>query len=230
MTKSPSFPIQAVIFDLDGVLTDTLEFHYLSWKQLADEEGIPFDREANEALRGLTRGESLRLVLQGREVGDETFQSMMERKNRYYLELSQNMTLDHVLPGVLPLLTELRAAGVRMALGSASRNARAVVQRLGIAEFLDVIGDGSCVTQSKPTPDIFLYAATQLGLDPANCLVVEDAASGVEAALRAGMWVVGLGPEERVGAAHLVFPNLEGVHWVDVVHKLTYQRRAIAAT
>lgn len=230
ITMSPSLPIQAVIFDLDGVLTDTSEFHYLSWKKLADEEGIPFDREANEALRGVSRGESLRRLLNGRQVSDEAFQSMMDRKNGYYLELIQSITPDHVLPGVIPLLTELRTAGIKMALGSASKNAQGVVQRLGIAQFLDVIGDGHCVTHSKPAPDIFLYGAAQLGIDPAHCLVVEDAESGIEAALRAGMWAIGLGPEERVGAAHLVLSNLEGAHWADVVSKLTYQRGAIATT
>jgi len=226
----PTFLIQAVIFDLDGVLTDTSEFHYLSWKRLADEEDISFDREDNEALRGLSRQESLLRLLKGKPVSDDAFQEMMDRKNGYYLELIQSITPDHVLPGVLQLLTELRAAGIKMAIGSSSKNAQVVVQRLGIAEFMDVIGDGHCVTNSKPAPDIFLYGANQLGLDPAHCLVVEDATSGIEAALTAGMWAIGLGPEERVGAAHLVLPNLEGVHWADVVERLTSQRRTISTT
>jgi len=224
----PTLPIQAVIFDLDGVLTDTSEFHYLSWKRLADEDGLPFDREDNEALRGLSRQESLLRLLKGKSVSDEVFQEMMDRKNGYYLDLIQSITPDHVLPGVLPLLTELRSAGIKMAIGSSSKNAQGVVQRLGIAKFMDVIGDGHCVTNSKPAPDIFLYGANQLGLNPASCLVMEDATSGIEAALTAGMWAIGLGPEERVGAAHLVLPNLDGVHWVDIVAQLTCQRQATA--
>ncbi len=219
LTRLPE--IRGVIFDLDGVLTDTSELHYRAWKRLADEEGIPFDREANEALRGVSRRESLMRLLGGRPATEEQIQEMMARKNRYYQTLLQGVTPANLLPGALELLEELRAAGVKVAIGSASKNARQVIEQLDIADRVDVIADGHSVTRPKPAPDLFLYAAEQMGLPPEQCLVVEDAASGIEAALAAGMWTVGLGPEERVGAAHVVLPSLEGVRWSDLLARLT---------
>ena len=213
--------IRGVIFDLDGVLTDTSEFHYLAWKRLADEENIPFDRQANEPLRGAARRESLMHLLAGRPATEEQIQEMMARKNRYYQEFIQGVTPDNLLPGALELLDELRAAGVKIAIGSASKNARTVIERLDIADRVDAISDGYSVERHKPAPDLFLHAAAQLGLPPAQCLVVEDAASGVEAARAAGMWSVGLGPVERVGAAHVVLPSLEGVRWADLLSRLS---------
>lgn len=212
--------IRGVIFDLDGVLTDTSEFHYLGWKRLADEEGIPFNREANEALRGVSRRESLLLVLDGRPATEDQMQAMMARKNRYYQEFIEGMTPENLLPGVLPLLEELRAAGIKIAIGSASKNARAVIDRLGIQAYIDAVSDGYSVDKVKPAPDLFLHAAAQLGLQPWQCIVVEDAEAGVEAALAGGMWTVGLGPQERVGAAHAVFSSLEGAGWEDVLAKV----------
>jgi kojibiose phosphorylase len=227
--RSPSEPparaaerpeLAAVIFDLDGVITDTSEFHYQGWKRLADEIGIPFDREQNEALRGVSRKDSLRRLLQGRSVPDDQFQEMMDRKNRYYLELIHTITPADLLPGVADLLADLKAAGIKIALGSSSKNAPEVLERLGIMDYMEAIADGNNVTQSKPAPDVFLYAAEQLGIPAIHCIVVEDAASGIEAAIRAGMWSVGLGPLERVKDAHLVLPNLEGVHWSDLRDRL----------
>jgi beta-phosphoglucomutase len=212
--------IRGVIFDLDGVLTDTSEFHYLGWKRLADEEGIPFDREANEALRGVSRRDSLMILLGGRRVTEEQVQEMMARKNRYYQGYLEGLTPDNLLPGALPLLHELRGAGVKVAIGSASKNAKTVIARLGIGELVNAISDGYSVERQKPAPDLFLHAAHQLGLEPEECAVVEDAESGIEAALAGGLWAVGIGPEERVGAAHAVFPSLEGVHWADIQARL----------
>ncbi|WP_432810037.1 beta-phosphoglucomutase [Pantanalinema sp. GBBB05] len=210
----PHCPVfRGVIFDLDGVLTDTSEFHYQGWKRLADEEGIPFDRTTNEALRGISRRDSLLYLLNGRSVTESQLQEMMTRKNGYYLELIRTITPDHLLPGVLPLLKELRAADIKIALGSASKNAREVIDRLGIAEYMDAIADGLSVQHSKPAPDVFLHAAQMLELPPETCIIVEDAAAGIEAGLRAGMWTVGLGDPDRVNTAHLVLPNLDGVHW-----------------
>ncbi len=212
--------IRGVIFDLDGVLTDTSEFHYLGWKRLADEEGIPFDKEANEALRGVSRRESLLLLLDGRPATEAQMQAMMARKNRYYQEYVEGVTPENLLPGALPLLEELRAAGIKIGIGSASKNARAVIEKLGIQAYIDAVSDGYSVDKVKPAPDLFLHAAAQLGLQPWQCIVVEDAAAGVEAALAGGMWTVGLGPQERVGAAHIVFPGLEGIHWQDMLAQL----------
>jgi kojibiose phosphorylase len=212
--------IRGVIFDLDGVLTDTAEYHYRSWQRLADEIGIPFDRQANEALRGVSRRESLMLIVGDRPYSEAQLQEMMERKNRYYVDSIKHVSSDDLLPGALTLLEELRQAGIKTAIGSASKNARPVVEKLGIADRVDAIADGYSVEQPKPAPDLFLFAAKQIGLDPAECVVVEDAAAGVEAALAAGMWAIGLGPIERVGAAHVVLPSLAKVHWQDLQEKL----------
>jgi len=189
--------IKAVIFDLDGVLTDTAEFHYLAWKQLADEEGLPFTRADNEHLRGVSRRESLLLLLKGRPVEEAQMQAMMDRKNRIYQGLLTHITPAHLLPGVAAFFDLLTQANVRLALASASRNAQDVVQRLGIADRLSVLVDGNSVTRQKPAPDLFRCAAARLNLRPSECLVVEDAAAGIEAALKAGMYCLALGPAER---------------------------------
>jgi beta-phosphoglucomutase len=219
--------LRAVIFDLDGVITDTSEFHYLAWQRLADEEHLTFDRAFNENLRGVSRQDSLRQMLNGREVTAEHFQAMMDRKNSYYLELIRTITPQNLLPGVAELLMELRNTGIKIALGSSSKNAPEVLQRLGIATMMDAIADGNSVTQSKPAPDVFLYAAAQLGIDPQHCLVIEDAASGIEAAIRAGMRSVGLGPVDRVNAANLILPNLDDIRWPDMLAQLPLVEKAL---
>lgn len=203
--------IRGFIFDLDGVLTDTAEYHYLGWKRLADEEGIPFTREDNEHLRGIPRRESLMLILQGRTYPEEKIQQMMERKNNYYLEFIREVSPKDLLPGARELLEEIRHAGLKSALGSASKNAPDVLRRLGIAELLDAISDGNSVERQKPAPDLFLHAARQLNLKPDECVVVEDAAAGIEAACAGGFSTVGLGPRERVGDADVVLESLDGV-------------------
>ncbi|MEH1950510.1 MAG: beta-phosphoglucomutase, partial [Nostoc sp.] len=218
---SPIPNIQGFIFDLDGVLTDTAELHYLAWQKLADEEGIPFNREANEALRGVSRRASLMLIVGDRPYSEAQIEEMMERKNHYYVELIENMTPQDLLPGAIALLNELRQADIKIGIGSASKNARPVLERLGIVDKVDAIADGYSVQEPKPAPDLFLYAAKQLGIEPGQSVVVEDAAAGVEAALAAGMWAVGLGPVERVGAAHIVLPSLEGIKWADLREQLS---------
>ena len=203
--------IKGVIFDLDGVITDTAEYHYLAWKRLADEQGIPFNRVDNEALRGVSRRESLNLMLKGRQIPESQAQAWMERKNDYYREMLSQITPADVLPGVLPLLRELRQSGIKIAIASASKNARDVLNSLGLIESIDVLCDGYSVSEPKPAPDLFLFAAQQLGLPPGVCVVVEDAEAGVEAALSAGMRCIGLGPPARVGKADMLRPSLEGL-------------------
>lgn len=212
--------IRAFIFDLDGVLTDTAEYHYRAWKRLADELGIPFTREDNEALRGIPRRESLRMILKGRQHPEGQIPEIMERKNRYYLEFIKDMTPQDVLPGARELLEEIHAAGLKSALGSASKNAPEVIRRLDIADLLDAISDGHSVELQKPAPDLFLHAVMQLGLRPSECIVVEDAAAGIEAAHAGGFRSVGLGPRERVGAAEVIYPSLATVHLVDLLAAL----------
>lgn len=216
--------ISGFIFDLDGVLTDTAEFHYRAWRRLADELGIPFTREENESLRGIPRRESLLLMLKGRKYPEEKMQEFMERKNGYYLEYIREMTPKDMLPGARELLEQIRAAGLKSALGSASRNAREVVERLGIAGVFDAIADGNSVTRQKPAPDLFLHAAELLRIPPESCVVVEDAAAGIEAARAGGFRTVGIGPRERVGDAELILPDLAGVRLESLLDGLNQPR------
>ena len=213
--------ISAFIFDLDGVITDTAEYHYRGWKRLADEEGLPFTREDNEHLRGISRRESLMLLLKDRTYPEEKIQEMMERKNNYYLEFIQEISPRDLLPGAKELLEEIRAAGLKNALGSASKNAGEVIDRLGIRSFFDAISDGYSVDRQKPAPDLFLHAARQLNLSPAECVVVEDAAAGIEAAITGGFHTIGLGPPERVGKASVVFASLAGVWLEDLLKAIS---------
>ncbi len=209
------------IFDLDGVITDTAEFHYRSWKQLADEEGIPFTRADNDALRGVSRRRSLELLLKGRKYPEATLQEMMERKNAYYQGFLEEITPDHLLPGVTAFLQEAREAGIKLGLASASKNAPTVCGRLGIVNKLDVLGDGYSVVNTKPAPDLFIWVAGGFGLPPGQCIVFEDAEAGVEAALNGGFWAVGIGPQERVGRAHRIRPDLNGARVEDFTLPLT---------
>ena len=219
--------IKGFIFDLDGVLTDTAEYHYRGWKRLADEEEIPFTRADNEFLRGIPRRESLMLILKGRTYPEAQIQEMMDRKNRYYLEFIRGVTPADLLPGARQLLEEVRKAGLKAALGSASKNARDVVERLGIADLLDAIADGNSVERQKPAPDLFLHAADLLSLEPGECVVVEDAASGIEAARAGGFRTVGLGPPERVGEADIILKSLQEVNLSDLLAALESSARPL---
>ena len=213
------------IFDLDGVITDTAEFHYRAWQRLADEEQLPFDRPANEALRGVPRRDSLMLILKGRTYPEEMIQEMMERKNRYYLEFIGGISPADLLPGARELLLEIRNAGLKNAIGSASKNAGEVIDRLGIRSLLDAISDGFSVEKQKPAPDLFLHAARQLGLPPGQCVVVEDARVGVEAGMAGGFYTIGLGPVERVGIADVCYPSLEKVTLKQALNDLGHSRQ-----
>jgi beta-phosphoglucomutase len=187
--------VRAVIFDLDGVLVSTDEFHYRAWQRLADEEGIAFDRRANRRLRGVGRMESLEIMLERspRPYAPEEKAALAERKNRYYRESLEALAPGDVLPGVREVLRALKARGVKVAVASSSRNAPEILRRTGLADVADATADGNDITHSKPDPEVFLVAAARLGLAPAECLVVEDAASGVEAAAAAGMRSLAIG-------------------------------------
>ncbi len=210
--------IKAFIFDLDGVLTDTAEYHYLAWKRLADEEKLPFSRKDNEKLRGVSRRASLDLILQDRELPEDKIREMLDRKNGYYKAYIENISEDNLLPGAIDLLNELQKMGFRLALASASKNAPRVVDLLGIGDYFAVIADGSSVEKTKPAPDLFLYAAERLGVPPDRCLVVEDAEAGVAAAQAAGMATIGIGPSERVGAADYTYPSVDAIRLEEVLN------------
>ncbi len=219
--------IAAVIFDLDGVITNTVYFHYLSWQQLADEEGIPFDQETHdEGMLGLNREDALHYLLGDRYLAPIQRQLLLKRKNDYYLELINELNHNHLLPGIGNLLVELHTAGIKIALGSSSKNAELVLQRLSIRHFFNFIADGHSVPYLKPAPDVFLYAADALQIAPNRCLVIEDAPAGVAAGLAAGMWVLGVGPYERLSRAHLVLPTLSGIGWADILAKIEYYYRS----
>ena len=212
--------IRAFIFDLDGVITDTAEYHFRGWKRLADEDGLSFSREDNEHLRGIPRRQSLMLILKDRIYPETKILEMMERKNNYYLEFIKEISPRDLLPGAKELLEEVHAAGLKNGLGSASKNASEVLDRLGIRSLFDAISDGYSVERQKPAPDLFLHAARQLNLPPAECVVVEDAAAGIEAAKAGGFRSIGLGPPERVGGADAFFPSLAGVRLADLLEAL----------
>jgi beta-phosphoglucomutase len=222
--------IAAVIFDLDGVITDTVYYHYLSWQRLADEEQIPFDKMTHDqGMLGLNREDALCYLLgqqieslQDRLRQEVEHKPLLKRKNDYYLELINELNGEHLLPGIQNLLIELHAAGVKIALGSSSKNAELVLQRLGIRHFFNFIADGHSVPRLKPAPDIFLYAAESVAVPPNHCLVVEDAPAGVAAAIAAGMWVLGVGPDDRLAQADLVLPTLAGITWADILAKIKY--------
>jgi beta-phosphoglucomutase len=209
---------KAIIFDLDGVLTDTSEYHYQGWKRLADDEGIPFTREENDAhLRGVGRRESLAYLIRDRHYSEEQILEMMDRKNRYYSELIKAMSPKDVVAGGQELLEEIRHAGIKIAIASASKNCRIVLDLLHITQYFDGIADGNSVVNSKPAADIFVFAAGLVRVPTTQCLGVEDADAGVEAIKTAGMTALGIGPQERFHRADRVLPTMEYMRLKDLI-------------
>lgn len=214
-----SSAIHAFIFDLDGVITDTAEFHFLAWKQLADEEGIAFTREDNEQLRGVSRRESLKRMLKGRLIDETTAEAWMVRKNVYYRKLLETITPADVLPGVTRFLDEAKGAGLVLGIGSASKNARDVLTMLKLIDYFDAIGDGYSVVNTKPAPDLFVWVAGRLNFPPNQAVVFEDAEAGVDAALAGGFFTVGIG-SANVQRAHVVTSGLDAITVRDVLEKM----------
>ncbi len=200
--------IQAFIFDLDGVLTDTAEYHFLAWKQLATQLGIEFSRADNELLKGVDRMGSLELILQLGQVQLSQDEKLMlaEQKNAEYLKLVETMSPADLFPGVLPLFSSLKAAGVKTALASASKNAALVLQKLCIPDLFDYVADSNLIKNGKPDPEIFLTCAQVLGVAPERCIGVEDAPAGVTAIKAAGMYALGIGEPHALTQADLVIP------------------------
>ncbi|NLD83494.1 MAG: beta-phosphoglucomutase [Clostridiales bacterium] len=184
-----------IIFDLDGVICSTDEYHYLAWKALADRLRIPFDRERNNLLRGVSRMASLEILL---EKSDQTYSdqekaAFAEEKNAAYRELLGRMSPDDLSDDVKDTLALLRQTDLKLAIGSSSRNTPYILKRIGLDGFFDAVADGNCITRSKPDPEVFLKAAELIGLQPADCLVVEDAHAGVEAAVSGGFDCAAMG-------------------------------------
>jgi beta-phosphoglucomutase len=203
--------IKGCIFDLDGVIVDTAKYHYLAWKKLATMLNIDFTEADNERLKGVSRMASLEIILEiGNRICDEgTEEEYASLKNKWYLDYINRMTPDEILPGSLEFISELKNSGIKVALGSASRNTPLILERLGIGSLFDGIADGNVVSKAKPDPEVFLTAAKMIGVPPEECMVFEDAVAGVEAAIKAGMRCVGIGSEKTLKDAHFVVSGLD---------------------
>jgi beta-phosphoglucomutase len=205
--------IKACIFDLDGVITDTAEFHFTAWRKLANSLGFDFNKEFNETLKGVSRIDSLKMILElgNIEKTDAEIQELAIIKNDWYVELLEEMTQDDALPGVRDLLTDLKAKGYKIGLGSASKNAVPVLDYLNMLDFFEVIIDGTKTTKGKPDPQVFQMGAEILGVKPEETVIFEDAVSGVQAALNGGFTAVGCGSADVLGHAHHVVAGLNEV-------------------
>lgn len=192
----------AVIFDLDGVICHTDEYHYLAWKSMADSIGVYFDREINNRLRGISRMASLEIILERcpEPLTRERKEALAQSKNELYRGYLKQMTPDDLFAEVKDTLDALRRLGLRLAIGSSSKNAPLILERIGLGDFFDAVSDGNNITRSKPDPEVFLKAAEMLGIPPERCLVVEDAVSGAEAGHAGGMKVACVGDAAKAGA------------------------------
>ncbi|MBC2176200.1 beta-phosphoglucomutase [Listeria booriae] len=203
--------LEGIIFDLDGVITDTAEFHYLAWKKLADKFGIEIDRDFNETLKGVSRTDSLERILAygGRSADFDAKEKaeMAEWKNDVYKEMIEAIQPSDILPGIESFLKELKEAGIRTAIASASKNAEMILRLLGIRDQFDYVVDAAKIKKSKPDPEVFLKALELLGLSADVCIGVEDAASGVDAIKDAKMRAVGIGSVDILGRADLVLAS-----------------------
>lgn len=204
--------LTACLFDLDGVLVDTAKYHYIAWKRLAGELGFEFTEQDNERLKGVSRMASLDILLEvgGITLDEDAKLALAEKKNAWYVEYISNMDESEILPGAREFIQELKDRGIKVALGSASKNAMLILNNTGLTPYFDAIIDGTKTAQAKPDPEVFTMGARELGARPDACVVFEDAEAGIEAAIRAGMRSVGIGSPETLGRANIVLPSLEG--------------------
>lgn len=213
LDQKKSLMIKACIFDLDGVIVDTAKYHFIAWRRLANHLGFDFTEEENEKLKGVSRMDSLNLILQwgGIEKSEAEKAQLAELKNGWYREYILKMDPSEILEGVAPFLGHLEQLGIRLALGSSSKNARTILEQVGLMHRFEAIVDGTNITRSKPDPQVFELGAEAMNLNPGECLVFEDAEAGIDAALAGGFLAVGVGAEENLGHAHLVIPNFIGL-------------------
>lgn len=200
---------EAIIYDLDGVLTDTAEYHYRAWKKIAEELGIPFGRKENEKLKGLSREKSLEMILQlgNKQLSAEEKKALTDKKNLHYQSLIRELTPAALLPGIRETLTYFKQKGIPQAVASSSKNARLILEKLELNDFFDAVTDGTEIRNAKPDPEIFLKTAAKMQVSPQGCVVVEDAPAGISAAKAAGMQAVGIGKKEFLSAADTVIPS-----------------------
>ncbi len=206
--------VKAIIFDLDGVIVDTAVFHYQAWKRLANEYGFDLTLEQNERLKGISRFESLDILLSigGIEIqSQEEKNELASKKNNWYRENILKMTPADILPGVKNFLIDLKNTEYKIAIGSSSKNAGTILEKIGFDNFFDSVVDGTKITNSKPDPEVFLKASEELDIAPENCLVFEDAAAGIEAAKKAGMLAIGVGKYENLSNADKVIANFSNM-------------------
>jgi beta-phosphoglucomutase len=207
--------ITTCIFDLDGVIVDTAKYHFLASRRLANELGFDFDEHANEQLKGVGRMESLDIILSwgGVQLSADEKTDWAARKNDWYLELANQMDPSEILDGALDFLEDVKTQGKLIALGSSSKNAKTILDLIGLGDYFDAVVDGNDIVRTKPDPEVFLLCAQALGQDPRHCVVFEDAQSGVEAALAGGFFAVGIGQQTALKQAHLVVPGFSGWTW-----------------
>ena len=216
-------PINTCIFDLDGVICDTAKYHFKAWRRLANELGFDFSEEDNEKLKGVSRTESLNLILNwgGKVIHDDEEKDILaQKKNEWYLEFVNRMTPDEILPGVVHFLDELKIAKIKIVLGSASKNSMLILDRLNLTHYFDAIIDGTKTTHSKPNPEVFLLGAEAVGAEPKDCIVFEDAEKGIEAALKGGFYTVGVGAPDVLDDAHIVIPSFEYIDYGEILDAL----------
>ncbi len=212
---------KAIIFDLDGVIVDTAKYHFIAWQEVARQLGINFTKKDNELLKGVSRIQSLEIILKlgKKSLSQSQKDRILEAKNQQYLALISQMNEDEMLPGIKELLWDLKQKNIPFALGSASKNARRILEALNITDWFTAIVDGNDVSKAKPDPEVFLIAAKRLGMQPKNCIVVEDAQAGILAAKRAGMKAIGIGQAENLQQADVVLPDTKYLN-VDIFDKL----------
>lgn len=202
--------IKACLFDLDGVIVDTARYHFIAWKALAEELGFEFTEKDNERLKGVSRMRSLDILLEigNIEMEQERKEELATRKNDHYRSFITQMKPDEILPGATEFIKELKDNNIKIALGSASKNAMTILDRLQLTDWFDAVVDGTKVSKAKPDPEVFLKGAEELNVLPGECVVFEDAEAGVEAAIAGGMKCVGIGSSDVLGKAHLVVSGL----------------------
>lgn len=214
--------IKGLLFDLDGVIVDTAKYHYLAWKSIADELQIDFTLADNELLKGVSRTRSFEIILElgNRVMSVEEQNEYCSKKNELYLQYISSMNEDEILPGVLSFLQDAREQGYKIALGSASKNAKVILSNVGLIDLFDEIVDGESVTEAKPNPEVFTKGARLLHLKNEECIVFEDAMAGIEAAHRAGMKAVGIGNPESLPEADVHLTGFDNLSIADLLIKL----------
>lgn len=218
--KDDKMKYEGVIFDLDGVIVDTAKYHFLAWKRLAEELDIEFTKEDNERLKGVSRMACMDIILElgQREMSDEKKIELATKKNKWYLEYVNQMDESEILPGSLELIETLKSKGIKISIGSASKNAKTILKKVGIIDLFDFISDGTIVTKAKPDPEVFTIAADEMGIDYDKCIVFEDSEAGIEAAKRVNMLAIGIGSIKNLPESDIIFTGLDQVKLEDLLN------------